>query len=29
VARDRGTHHNDLIQPFETGYQLLFGRKNK
>jgi hypothetical protein len=29
VARDRGTHHNDLLQPFETGYQLLFGRKNK
>lgn len=28
VARDRGTHHNDLIQPFETGYQLLYGRKN-
>lgn len=29
VARDRGEHHNDLIQPFESGYNLLYGRKNK
>ena len=28
IATDRGEHHNDLIQPFETGYNLLFGRKN-
>lgn len=28
VALDRGNHHNDLIQEFETGYQLLYGRKN-
>jgi len=28
VANDRGKHHNDLIQPFESGYQLLYGRKN-
>jgi len=28
VALDRGKHHNDLIQSFESGYQLLFGRKN-
>ena len=28
VARDRGEHHDSLLQPFESGYQLLFGRKN-
>ena len=28
VAQDRGKHHNELIQPFETGYELLYGRKN-
>ena len=28
VARDRGEHHADLIQPFESGYNLLYGRKN-
>lgn len=29
VARDRGSHFADLLQPFETNYQLLYGRKNK
>lgn len=29
VSVDRGKYHNALIQPFETGYQLLYGRKNK
>lgn len=28
VAVDRGKFHNELIQPFQTGYQLLYGRKN-
>lgn len=28
VARDRGKHYKDLLQPWETGYQLLYGRKN-
>jgi hypothetical protein len=28
VANDRGKHYADLLQPFETGYQLLYGRKN-
>jgi hypothetical protein len=28
VAGDRGKYHNELLQPFETGYQLLYGRKN-
>ena len=28
VARDRGKHFADLLQPGETGYQLLYGRKN-
>lgn len=28
VARDRGKHHNDILQSFETGYNLLYGRKN-
>lgn len=28
VAVDRGKHHNDLIQEGETGYNLLYGRKN-
>lgn len=27
VAQDRGTHHNDLVQSFETGFNLLFGKK--
>ncbi len=27
VAQDRGFHHNDLVQSFETNYQLLYGRK--
>ena len=28
VALDRGLHHDSLIQEFEDGYQLLYGRKN-
>lgn len=28
VARDRGKHFGDILQPGETGYQLLYGRKN-
>lgn len=27
VAKDRGKHHNDILQPFETGYNLLYGKK--
>ena len=27
VALDRGRHHNDILQPFETGYNLLYGKK--
>lgn len=27
VAQDRGTHHNDLVQSFETNYQLLYGKR--
>ncbi len=27
VARDRGAFHNDIIQPFETNYNLLYGKK--
>lgn len=27
VAQDRGMHHADLIQVFETNYQLLYGKK--
>lgn len=26
VARDRGVHHNDILQPFETGYNMLYGK---
>jgi len=29
VANDRGKHHADLLQPFESNYELLYGRKNK
>jgi hypothetical protein len=29
VARDRGEHYADLIQPFENNYNLLYGKKNK
>lgn len=29
VARDRGRAFNDIIQPGETGYNMLYGRKNK
>ncbi len=28
VAKDRHDAHNDLLQPFESGFQLLYGRKN-
>ncbi len=28
VAIDRGTHHADLIQPHETGFNLLYGKPN-
>lgn len=28
VARDRGKHYADILQPWETGYNLLYGRKN-
>lgn len=27
VARDRGKHTNDMVQPYETGYNLLYGKK--
>ena len=27
VARDRGRHHGDILQPFETGYNLLYGKR--
>lgn len=26
VARDRGAFHNDTVQSFETGYNLLYGK---
>jgi len=26
VARDRGEHHNDMVQSFETGFNLLYGK---
>lgn len=29
VARDRGEHHADTIQEYQTGYNMLYGRKNK
>lgn len=29
VRVDRARAHNDTIQPHETGFQLLYGRKNK
>lgn len=28
VHRDRGVHYADTVQPHETGFQLLYGRKN-
>ena len=28
IARDRGKYYNDIIQPGDTGYQLLYGKKN-
>lgn len=27
VHSDRGTHYNDALQPFETGFNLLYGKK--
>lgn len=27
VARDRGKHYGDTLQPFETGFNLLYGKK--
>ena len=27
LARDRAKHYEDTIQPFQTGYNLLFGKK--
>lgn len=29
VARDRGNNFAAVVQPWETNYQLLYGRKNK
>ena len=29
VAKDRGKNHNAILQPFETGYNLLYANKNK
>lgn len=28
VAIDRGKHYADTLQPFETGFNLLYGKKN-
>lgn len=27
IARERAEQHNDLIQPFQTGYNTLYGKK--
>lgn len=27
VASDRGKHYNDTLQPFETGFNMLYGKK--
>lgn len=27
VARDRGKHSDDMLQPYETGFNLLYGKK--
>lgn len=29
VARDRGEHAADVLQPWESGYDMLYGRKNQ
>lgn len=29
MARDRGQHYADTLQPWQTGFNLLYGRKNK
>jgi len=28
VHKDRGSHYADMVQPGESGFQLLYGRKN-
>ncbi len=28
LAHERGKYHNDIIQPGDTNYQLLYGKKN-
>ncbi len=27
MAKDRANHMNDILQPFQTGYNLMFGKK--
>lgn len=27
IALDRGKYHTDILQPFETGFNLMFGKK--
>lgn len=29
VARDRAVHFGDTLQPWQTGFNLMYGRKNK
>jgi len=29
IAVDRAKYHNDILQPWQTGYELLYGKKNK
>lgn len=29
VSRDQGEHYADMVQPFMTGFNMLYGRKNK
>jgi len=28
ISKDRGKYFNDIVQPSDTGYQLLYGKKN-
>lgn len=28
VAMDRGNHFNDTLQPYETGFNMLYGKRN-
>ena len=28
LAKDRGLYYNDIVQPYESGYKLLYGNKN-